>query len=509
MRHCRWLPYLLKILFLLASTSSFSQASAGTPTELESVRDLLTAQQAQIEALQASFERQQRLLDSQQALLASMQIAPAGAVGDALPQQLPKSATPPDPGTANAGTVVAGTGSDPAPPPRGEDIPEDPKASVADLSFPGAWRLPGSSARMRIGGYVKMNFVQSFDQLVTRDRFIVGSIPPSGETVEGATKGFALTAKQSRVNLDMRDETEFGAMRAFVEGDFAGSGETFRLRHAYGQFRYALAGKSWSTLMDLDASPEELDFEGINGRIKVRQSQLRLFPRLTDGLNFSVALEDPAPDVSGGTGVSELPDVVIGIDRSPVGLLNWVDRKDGWSMRTALIGRQIKARVSDVGRKHSTMGWGVTTSGRIPMSFWAESDQFLWQLTYGEGIGRYINDLGAVGGQDAVFAPDGKLKALPVFAGYLSYQHWWNSRWRSNSTLSWVMVDDYDFQSTQPYEDLYGPAYEQTLRASINLLFNPVQRVELGAELLWGERKNGDGSSGSASQLQISARYLY
>ena len=49
----------------------------------------------------------------------------------------------------------------------------------------------------------------------------------------------------------------------------------------------------------------------------------------------------------------------------------------------------------------------------------------------------------------------------------------------------------------------------KTLRASINLLFNPAQRVELGAELLWGERKNGDGSSGSASQLQFSARYLY
>ena len=46
-------------------------------------------------------------------------------------------------------------------------------------------------------------------------------------------------------------------------------------------------------------------------------------------------------------------------------------------------------------------------------------------------------------------------------------------------------------------------------RAGVNLLFTPVRRLEVGAELLWGERKNSDDTSGSASQLQLSVRYLY
>jgi hypothetical protein len=41
----------------------------------------------------------------------------------------------------------------------------------------------------------------------------------------------------SRFNLDLRTPTGVGAMRAFIEGDFAGTNRAFRLRHAYGQWK--------------------------------------------------------------------------------------------------------------------------------------------------------------------------------------------------------------------------------------------------------------------------------
>lgn len=142
---------------------------------------------------------------------------------------------------------------------------------------------------------------------------------------------------------------------------------------------------------------------------------------------------------------------MIGVDRSGLGFLGWLNKLDGWNARAALIGRQIRARAADVGEKKKVTGWGVTASGGIPMNWWTEKDRLLWQLSYGEGIGRYINDLGTLGGYDAIFAPNGDLKVLPVFAGYLSYQHWWTPRWRSNTTFSWVEVDAYDFQSSPAY----------------------------------------------------------
>ncbi|MFC1796308.1 hypothetical protein ACFL1V_04355, partial [Pseudomonadota bacterium] len=96
-------------------------------------------------------------------------------------------------------------------------------------------------------------------------------------------------------------------------------------------------------------------------------------------------------------------------------------------------------------------------------------------------------------------------------AGFLSYQHAWASKgwfmkdWpgimRSNFTLSWIDVDNYKFQD--------GKDYRQTWRASANLLYFPTQNLRLGGELLWGLRKNKDGSEGTAMQLQLSARYNF
>ncbi len=479
--------------------------------ELEQLRQMLAAQQAQIDTLQQAVKRQQATLDAQQKLLqgtSEQQDIPDQTDRTALTVQAVQT----DKSAAVKAQSIALSGSksdDANYGPQGQDPPEHPKAASKADSFLGSWPLPDTNARLRIGGYVKMNIVDNLDPLQTKDRFIVGTIPPSGTVVEGAEKDISLTVAQSRVNLELRDQSEVGDLRAFVEGDFAGDGDTFRLRHAFGQFREMLAGKTWSTLMDLETAPEELDFEGINGQINVRQAQLRFFPTIRDFLNFTLSLEDPSPDVSGGTGISELPDVVIGIDNFNFGFLQRMNARPGWGARLALIHRQIKAREGNSGSKVSTSGWGVTASGHIPAPFWADNDKLLWQLTYGDGIGRYVNDLGTIGGQDAIFSPSGKLQTWQVFAGYFSYQHWWRSKLRSNLTFSWVKVDTYDFQSTPSYIDQYGDPYEQTLRASLNLIYSPIARVDLGAEYLWGQRKNANNSEGQANQIQFSAKYHY
>jgi hypothetical protein len=161
--------------------------------------------------------------------------------------------------------------------------------------------------------------------------------------------------------------------------------------------------------------------------------------------------------------------------------------------------------------KETTTGWGVSASGRQPLSWWGEKDYLLWQLIYGEGMGHYINDLGTVGGGDVVFDPRGELHALPVFAGYVSYQHRWPMTWgfvkawpgilRSNFSVSWVDINNFKFQD--------GSDYDSTLLGSMNLIYTPAHNVNLGIEFLWGERKNKDGSKGKATQLQVSMRYNF
>jgi hypothetical protein len=392
----------------------------------------------------------------------------------------------------------------------------DPSNSIYDKKFPGAWQLPGTTAAMSIGGYVNLAIVNSFDPVLIPDRFITGSIPPEGQDVPGAKAGTDVTANQTRINLEVRQQAFGGQIRAFVEGDFEGDNDSFRLRHAFGQYAWMLAGKTSSTLMDVDSTPEEVDFEGINGQVLARQPQLRLSPRFGRNLSFKIGIENPQTDVVNGTGVRGRADLIMSVDRLPLdGIGTW--HLGSWNSRVGIIIRDLQAQNLGGGSgasegnipSDSETGWGITTSGRKPLKWWGQEDSVLWQLTYGKGIGRYINDLGTVGGGDAVFDPSGKLHALPVFAGYFSYQHrwrkdfWFLDNWpgqlRSNLTLSWVDVDTFDFQDDEDYR--------RTLRAALNLIYQPVPKITLGTELLWGERKNKSGTKGRASQLQITARY--
>ncbi len=361
-------------------------------------------------------------------------------------------------------------------------------------SFPNSTMIPGTNAAMRMGGFVKMNLVETFDPLGSLDRFVAGSIPVPQQTTTPRT---SMTVSQSRLNWDLRDKTKYGTMRAYVEGDFAGDGDTFRLRHAYGQFKDMLAGKTWSVFQDIDAAPEELDFEGINGAINVRQPQIRYFPNIGQDWDLMFSLEDPNPEVTGGIATSQWPDLVASARRT---------LSDRWHIRSAVVLRQITAIWADdiTGETESQVqGFGVSLSGKTATQFWntTGSDNFLFQLNVGRGIGRYINDLNTIGGEDAVFDTNGKLKTLPVIAGYVAYQHWWRESSRSTLNLSWVDVDNRSFEDDN--------AYHKTFRGAVNYIWSPTSRIDLGGEIIYGSRENKNNDKANAFQIQISSKYRF
>jgi len=481
--------------------------------ELEAQRKELAAQRTLIQQLQEVQHSQD--IKSRQ-LVDSSEPSPASTVDDSeLPVSEPavEPTSEPDSGQEKAVAELARVEEHGASESQLDtsDSQFDAANTVYNKDFPGAWYLPGTTSAMRIGGYVNLAIINSFDPLLISDRFITGSIPPEGQDVPGAKAGAAVTANQTRLNLEVRQQTSTGPLRAFVEGDFEGNGDTFRLRHAFGQYRSMLAGKTWSTFMDLDSRPEEVDFEGINGQVLMRQPQLRFFPQYGKNMSFKLALENPQTDVVNGTGVPGRGDMVLSVDRLPLGSLF------NWNSRIGFVLRDLRAQhvigdpdeVSDDIPTEQVTGWGVTTSGRKSLTWWGDEDFVLWQVTYGKGIGRYLTELWTIGGGDAVFDEDGELHALPVFAGFLSYQHQWPKdfwfldrlpgKMRSNFTVSWVNIDNFDFQEDKNYQS--------TWRTSLNLFYLPANNVRLGMELLWGERKNKDDSKGTARQIQMSARY--
>jgi hypothetical protein len=377
---------------------------------------------------------------------------------------------------------------------------EDSASSLYDTtSFPGSIALPGTSAAIRIGGYVKLNVVENISPIVSKDRFIVGTIPVPQQSARAES---SITVDQSRLNFDLREKTSFGPLRAFIEGDFAGDETVFRLRHAFGQFKQFLAGQTWSTFMDAEASPEELDFEGINGRINVRHPQIRYFPQIGQKMNLLMSLENPDPQITGGTGISQWPDFVASIRRT------WFDI---FHVKTALLVRNIEATWDqspdpDNPAEDSVIGWGLTFSGTTPIPWWDQRDNFLYQINYGDGYGRYVNDLGTIGaetgdGFDAIFDPNGNLDGFKVLAFYVAMQKWWRDTIRSNFNVSYVDIRNFGYQAAD--------AYNNTWRSSANLIWSPAARVDIGGEILWGQRRNHDDQTGDAVQIQFSAKYRY
>ena len=393
-------------------------------------------------------------------------------------------------------------------------LPELAQATVTAGEFPGSMRIPGSDAALRIGGLVRMTSINSFDAIGTDDRFVTSSIPVEGSEAARQDERTTYSAEPSRFNFDLRTPTGVGAMRAFIEGDFAGTGNALRLRHAYGQWRKLTLGQTWSTFSDPEAEPIGIDREGLNAISLFRQAQFRWTHPLGERLALALAAENPSPDISSpdGTpvpGVNQVPDFVARLrwtpgDRTIVqGPLHWRhDRLSGGGhVQLAFLLRQIRGENAP-GATLSTLGAGVHYSGNISSPLRADRDRILFAAAGGWGIGRYITDLGTLGGQDAVFDPaTNTLEALPVLSGYVGYEHRWIPTLRSTATWGTVYVDNPDFQA--------GDALHRTDRATLNLLWSPIPRIDLVGEFLWGQRIDKDGRRGKARQLQFGTTFRF
>lgn len=377
-------------------------------------------------------------------------------------------------------------------------LPELASQSETTGDFPESFRVPGTDASIRFGGQVRTLLVRNMGALGTDDRFVTSSIPVEGTTDAGRESRTTISASPSRLETDLRTPTPYGSLRAFVSGDFAGERRTYRLRHAFGQWRGLTVGQTWSTFSDPEAEPDGIDFEGLNAISLFRQPIIRWTKPLTERLEFAAAVENPSPDITGAAGVNQVPDVILRLrfdvkETRGRGLLV----RGGGHTQAALLIRQIRGESPDrLNETVSTGGIGVHVSGRVPAPWRRNTDYIKFASAAGTGIGRYITDLGTLGGQDAIYDPvTHTLMALPVFSSYVGYEHWWTERIRSTGTFGLVFVDNVAEQAPD--------ALHRTSRVSFNVAWSPIPRVDLIAELLAGRRTNKDGGDGTAGQLQV------
>ncbi len=466
-------------LACLAGASTLPPGAAAAPEEPERIQarnDSLAAQARKLDDLERRLHSMQRRLDSLSALV------PGPESRQILEQRLRR--------------LEEAT----------QRIPELPPDTIAAGEFPGSIRVPGTDAAVKFGGRIRVALAFTLDPLGSTDRFLTNSIPVE-TAAAGEAKRTTFSANTSRLNVEMRTPAGATQMRAYVEGDFfgksgdSGSRTNFRMRHAYAQYRRVLGGHTWSTFSDPALNFEDLDQEGMNSENVIRQAQLRVTWQLRHEVSLALAAETPEVSLTGGQGVNLVPDLVARVVR-PL--------RESGHLQAAVVLRQIRGEPDSLpGTVKSVFAWGGSLSGAVPVALGRSSDRILYQVNFGRGNARYINDLNSMGGQDAVFNAAGTdLEALPTVGWFLDYEHQW-ARWkrtqemrlRSSFIWGYVAVDNTGFQPDS--------AYHKTSRYSANLVFSPIPRIDTGIEFIHGTRENRDGHSGSADQIQVVTIYRF
>ena len=327
--------------------------------------------------------------------------------------------------------------------------------------------------------------------------YVPSTIPVGGEGADGGDAYADQHAQFSRFWFSADHVTDGGdKVKAYIEADMFGGGSNalvgnetstntyaLSLRHAYVSWNEWLAGQTWSNFMDVGALPDTVDFVGVtDGTVFVRQAQLRY----TRG-PWSVSLENPQTTVTAyqgagrfNSGENVLPDLTA----------RWMAKGDWGHFAVAGLLRQFKAL------DETATGGAVSVSGKFNLG---ASDDIRYAVNAGSGIGRYL----AFGmGSDVVQDADGDIDALDGYGAFAAWRHVFSPKVRGNLMYSMAHFDN------DPLLTGYGVTERsQSIRA--NLIWSPLPKLDVGAELSWGQRSLEGEEEGDLRRLHTHVKYSF
>ena len=344
--------------------------------------------------------------------------------------------------------------------------------------FEGGLLIRGTDAVLKIGGYVKTDFIYDFDPIDSPDTFITTEIPVGAPP----RTNYRIHARQTRLSLDTRWRTGGETLKMYVEADFFSDGDRLRLRHAYGNVGEFTIGHTWTAFTDVAAAPRTLDFEGSVSSVNRRKALIRWKRILVpDHLSWSLSIEDAL------FVVETLPSV-LGESRSPVPDLvtNLRYTNDWTSSQVAVLFREGGFQPLDQQTVRGD-GWGVNLTSVVAL---IDEFQVYSQILVGDGIGSFRSL------PDAVYDPSFGTVTQPLFGWMVGCTVQWSEKYSSNFTYA---ENTLDTQVSGFANDVAETSY-----LAANLIWSPAKRVYAGVEYLYGTRQNADGASADANRLQFS-----
>lgn len=381
--------------------------------------------------------------------------------------------------------------------------PDDGKPKIQSTPINTAG-VPGT--RFSYGGFIKLDAMvtdttdgEIADGSVGRMFYLPSAIPVGGADEAQDTD---MGAQFSRFWFSADAETEGGhKLKGYLEFDLFGGGSIngneiatntygVTVRHAYVTFDNWLAGETWSNFQDVASLPDAVDFIGpTEGSVFVRQAQVRY----TKG-PWSFSIENPETTITPyrnvGARISSddnlMPDLTA----------RWQKKGDWGHFSIAALAREFKYENPATGIDDTAFGGGLSVAGRYNIG---KNDDIRYMATYGRGIGRYLG-LGVA--SDTVLDASGNLEPLDGYGGFAAWRHAFSPKFRTNVFYSFAEYDN--------DQALTGLGVTEGVRSfHVNFIYSPLPKVDVGAELIWGERALESGAEGELRRLHTHVKYSF
>ena len=365
--------------------------------------------------------------------------------------------------------------------------------------WPGSFTVQDSDTRIRTGGFLQLDIIHDSDAIQSKGQFITDAIPTGGGSkADGADGQTNFSISPSRLYVETRTPFDSRRLKTYISidmfNDELGVTAEPRLRQAYAELSDGLLGgdlligQAWSTTTDLEATPDVLDFRGVDSLFGRLTPQLRWSKAVGDGLKLMLALETPDNHIIEGAD---------SLTRMPDGVLAFTWDSNSFNLMASIIAKDLRASLNN-GPVESAIGIGGSISGKIRMPYGSYPDYFMFSGTYGKGIGSSFQNAKA----DAVFDPvSSGLETLLLFGVSLAYSHSWNAR--MNSTLTYCCIEIYSDDAQTP-DSIEGTEY-----SSGNLVWHMNSHWLFGIEGIWGKRGDRNRQEASVFRTQITSRVSF
>ncbi|MCU0377140.1 MAG: DcaP family trimeric outer membrane transporter [Bacteroidales bacterium] len=351
--------------------------------------------------------------------------------------------------------------------------------------------LAQSKYKVQFRGSVRVNGYYDFTGMNSTEGFMPYEIPVGEENIEGLSSVY-VGARQSRLGMEGTASTKVGAIKTYIEVDFASKSESlWRLRHAYAEWNFFKLGYSWSTFMDNASLPTTVDFEGPNSSLSKRHGIIRYERKYGRNSIAGISFESPTSDYYNPAD-SLIP------DKNKQGNFDIAGRYKYFRGQSHFQVAGIFRRIEylDQTKMDILYGWGILLSTNISLT---SKSTISGQYSFGSGIANYY--VGFVGRQlDAVYDQGSETMRLKTIrGGFITYSFIFNPSWRFSFTGGTSTIMGYEFESDD--------TFKSSKYFASNIFYNPIETIRLGIELTTGSRTNIDEQTGRSTRISLLASF--